>query len=43
MKIDLVRATLKDAEVLWKMQLDCFAELLKKYQDFDTSPGNEKL
>lgn len=43
MNIELVRASLEDAEVIWKMQCIAFAELLERYQDFDTNPGNEPL
>ncbi|MCD8354237.1 MAG: GNAT family N-acetyltransferase [Clostridiales bacterium] len=43
MKLELIRATAGDAEELWKMQRAAFAQLLEKYQDFDTSPGNEPL
>lgn len=43
MAVELVRATIEDAEALWKMQVECFASLLEKYQDFDTSPANEPL
>jgi GNAT superfamily N-acetyltransferase len=43
LKIQLVRATLEDADLIWNMQIEAFAELLAKYQDMDTSPGNEPL
>lgn len=43
MNIELVRASLEDAEVIWKMQRIAFAELLERYQDFDINPGNEPL
>ncbi len=43
MNIELVRASVEDAEVIWQMQLAAFAELLERYQDFDTNPGNETL
>ena len=43
MNVELVRATVADAEVIWQMQLIAFAELLERYQDFDTNPGNEPL
>ncbi|MBQ7359970.1 MAG: GNAT family N-acetyltransferase [Lachnospiraceae bacterium] len=41
MRIQLKRATLKDADLIWHMQVDAFADMLAWYQDFDTSPGNE--
>lgn len=43
MNINLVRAAESDAEEIWKMQKTAFAELLKKYRDFDTNPANEPL
>lgn len=43
MDVQLIRATVEDAEVIWRMQRAAFAELLERYQDFDTNPGNETL
>lgn len=43
MNIELIRATADDAHKLWQMQIRAFKELFEKYQDFDTSPGNEPL
>lgn len=43
MEVKLIRATVKDAELILKMQIESFAELLEKYQDFETNPGNETL
>lgn len=43
MPIRLIQATIADAEKMWQMQLRAFSELLVKYQDADTSPGNETL
>lgn len=43
MKVELVRATIKDAEKLHAMQVESFQELLDKYQDFDTSPASEGM
>ena len=37
----LVRATVSDCEKIWSLQTEAFADLLAKYQDYDTSPGNE--
>ncbi len=39
----LIKATIKDAELIWNMQIEAFAELLEKWQDLDTNPGNEPL
>lgn len=43
MKIQLKAALVCDAELIWNMQLKAFKELLEKYQDFDTNPGNDTL
>lgn len=43
MPVELRRAFERDAEVIWRMQIKAFAELLDKYQDYDTSPGCEPL
>ncbi|MGN0507296.1 MAG: hypothetical protein ACI4FZ_12100 [Lachnospiraceae bacterium] len=37
----LVRADINDCEKIWNMQIEAFADLLEKYQDYETSPGNE--
>lgn len=37
--INLIRATADDAEQIWNMQKVAFADLLEKYQDFDTNPA----
>lgn len=43
MHIELVPASIADAETIWRMQRIAFAELLEKYQDYDLNPGNEPL
>lgn len=43
MKVELLRANIGDAKELHAMQVKAFKELLEKYQDFDTSPGNEDV
>ncbi|MBQ8312587.1 MAG: GNAT family N-acetyltransferase [Clostridia bacterium] len=43
MQIELMRATVADAQELWKMQKEGFAELLERYQDVDTNPACERL
>ncbi|MBU3134847.1 GNAT family N-acetyltransferase [Clostridium gasigenes] len=43
MNISLVKAKLKDSEVIHKMQIESFSTLLNKYEDFETNPGNEPL
>jgi len=43
MNVELFRASMEDAEVIWQMQRIAFSDLLAKYQDFDTNPGNEPL
>ena len=43
MEIKLIRAELSDAERLWKMQVEAFAEMYSKYRDSETSPAAEPL
>lgn len=43
MHVELVRATVADAQELWQMQQVGFAELLERYQDYDTNPACETL
>lgn len=43
MEVTLIRASAEDAEQIHKMQIESFQELLDKYQDFDTNPGNETV
>ena len=37
----LVRSNVSDCEKIWSLQIEAFADLLAKYQDYETSPGNE--
>lgn len=41
--VTLKRATVHDAELIWRMQAAAFTGLLAKYQDLHTNPGNEPL
>lgn len=43
MHIELMRSTVADAQELWRMQKEGFAELLERYQDVDTNPACETL
>ena len=43
MNVRLMRASAKDAETIWRMQVRAFSELLAKYRDYDTSPACESL
>ena len=43
MEVKLLRANISDAKEIHTMQLEAFKGLFDKYQDFDTSPGNESL
>lgn len=43
MKITLSRATIDNVQEIHAMQVEAFKELLEKYQDFDTNPGNENM
>lgn len=40
--MDLIRITLDDAKILWKMQVEAFQDLYTKYQDTESSPATEK-
>lgn len=37
----LVRADVNDRDKIWSMQIEAFRDLLEKYKDPETSPGNE--
>lgn len=41
--INLRKAKAEDIEKIWKMQVQAFAGLLEKYQDYDLSPGAEPI
>ena len=41
MDVKLIRAGVRDAERLWRMQVDAFAEMYARYQDTETSPAAE--
>lgn len=41
--LNLKRATLEDAELIWKMQKEAFAELLERYQDIELNPASESI
>lgn len=43
MDVELRLVTIDEIEIVWKMQVEAFAELLEKYQDYGMSPGAEKL
>ena len=43
MEVKLLRAGIGDAKELFTIQIKSFRELLEKYQDFDTNPGNESV
>lgn len=43
MDIELIQVTTKEAQELWKMQVEAFKELYAKYKDTDTSPATEPL
>lgn len=42
MDVQLVRAGTRDAERLWEMQLESFAEMYRVYRDTETNPGAER-
>lgn len=43
MKINLVKATEKDAELIHRMQVESFRKLYLKYRDDETNPVNESV
>ena len=43
MSVTLRKAERADLQKIWQMQLEAFAGLLAKYQDYDMSPGAEDL
>ncbi|MDE7176779.1 MAG: GNAT family N-acetyltransferase [Lachnospiraceae bacterium] len=43
MEVTLSRANIDNAKEIHSMQVEAFKELLEKYQDFDTNPGNESV
>jgi len=43
MVINLIKATIENANEIHQMQLKSFKELLDKYQDYDINPGNEPI
>ena len=43
MSVELKPITREDVETIWKMQVEAFSELLKKYHDYDMSPATESL
>ena len=42
-EIELKPVMQEDIETVWKMQVEAFSELLKKYQDYGTSPAAEEV
>lgn len=42
-KVNLIRATVDDAQQLWEIQRKSFQSLLDKYQDYETSPACEPI
>ena len=43
MEVQLIRATVEDAEHIWEMQVEAFLPLLDKYQDYETNPASEPV
>lgn len=41
--VSLKAATREDLQTIWEMQIKAFSELLDKYQDYEMSPGAERL
>ncbi|MBO4903480.1 MAG: GNAT family N-acetyltransferase [Lachnospiraceae bacterium] len=42
-EVILIAATREDMQTIWQMQTEAFSELLKKYEDHETSPGAESF
>ena len=43
MKINLIKATEKAAELIHRMQVESFQEIYLKYRDEETNPVNESV
>ena len=43
MSIELRAVKREEIETVWKMQVEAFTDLLKKYQDYDMSPAAESM
>lgn len=43
MGVTLVKCRAEDINDIWKMQIEAFASLLERYQDYSTSPGAEDV
>lgn len=43
MELSLFKAGLNEASMIHEMQIEAFMPLLKKYQDYETSPANETV
>lgn len=43
MNVKIIKADLQDLQLLHDIQLESFKPLLKKYQDYEMSPGNESI
>ena len=41
--VTLKAAARDDMQIIWKMQIAAFSELLEKYRDYDMSPGAERF
>ena len=43
MRISLKKASIRDAEAIYRLQVASFLPLLRKYRDCDTNPANEDV
>ena len=43
MDVELEPVKRSELESVWKMQIEAFSDLLKKYQDYDTNPAAEGM
>ena len=43
MRISLKKASIRDAEAIYRLQVESFLPLLRKYRDYETNPANEDV
>lgn len=43
MEVQLIRATVENAENIWHIQVEAFSPLLDKYQDYEINPASEPI
>jgi len=43
MRISLKKASIRDAEAIYRLQVESFLPLLRRYRDYETNPANEDV